>query len=551
MKPLTHLLLTGNINSFTPKVVLNEILLLNNIKDIEQLRSKKVVTIGEDLKESDLKYIATFINPFSNWTQKNLLRAWMFIQCFMSDKVTVKFNLDNIGIPKEENPFSLSNCMLFRICREWSIFTDQNTSTQDMINYITLSIEISSYDSDVKLMRNFLFTKLKGEKALSRDNLKEDILVAIDIDKDPENNVEAVARFACIEKMDISYARIPFIDYYYYYHASKFADPKLRKIYERDKTVIDLNRSFNPLFPPIYYDRRKMRIMLKKKGYTRMIQAEEIYSQLEIDFLTDNFQIGWLPLEKEDCTAIEKIPLDEIFVDEKPILSYGNGYDGYYYYTFNELIQIYQNYRSFVVPCKVDELLLPDSISRLLFFSRNNKELSDVLNVISAQNVQYDEETKELSLWFSGLPQEDKDYISLILTNLIEASMYMRGWKGTGDSYPLKKRFTSDEEKMEANIKSRIEFLGQEYHQKELAKKILSLPLYKYSYYSWKRSHDKHDGLTIWERIEIVAMGEGQRNISSCYKLSSNYLASSGYRYTIVFGMKEPFRIDKLEQIAD
>lgn len=574
---LSYFLITGKIDQTeTPQVVIDEIISLTGCKKFEDFFQLKFVTVKEFLNENDGKYIETFINPTVKWDRKSLSLAWNFTKFMMKPEIQVKFDPSIIGLQTPEFPYSLNNCMLYKICKQWGIPIEKTTTTNDMVTYIKFSIYISSnyfHDSNVKEklknIRNFILSKI-GNDVFDLSDMPTKISLYTETMKKlsftrkyhfgtiyPSNNIEAISRMAMDYKLDISFSKCPIVDYYYYISYADFADEKLRLVRKISPDQMDLNFNFNPIFPHSVYDRKKMRLLLKNKGYTGIINTNDIFSTLETDYLTDNFGIGWKLKKKggENCTVVEKYNVDiqNEDIDLKKLIYYGNGESGYSFFTYSELTMLYQNYKCFVVPDNISEVLQENCIQRLIMISRENPELSQVVSSISIRNIKSSKNLDILLMWFETLTNQNKENVCEILNTLLHAGMYMRGWKGGEDSFPYKKRIQGDEketEELENNIYLHLHKLT-DYYQTDIGKKILDLDLYLFSYNNWKKSEDKVEGFTIKERLDMVGRGETQRKITSCYKMSSNWICSSAYKYMIIFGMKEPFNIYMMKQVSE
>lgn len=574
---LSHLLITGKIEfEETPKVVIQELLKLNNVSTYVDFLQLKFVRVNLSPNERDLKYISAFINPNVKWDRKDLLNAWEFTKIMMMKGLRIKFDPDIVGLQTPEHPYSLNNCMLYKICKEWGLPLNMETTTSDMINYIKLSIFIScSYSfnleikNNAKTIRNYICTKIHGSDVFNLDNINEGLKIYEENMKkikffkrsreeklliEPMNNIEAIAKIAMDNHLDITFSKCPIIDYYYYFTYGDFADKDLVLIRKLCPEHMDIHHNFNPLLPHSYYDRKRMRNLLKKKGYTGIINSNDIYGTLEIDFLTDNFHLGWKLKKKNDdnYTVVEKINVDD--PDNKiELIAYGNGMSGYSFFSYSELTMLYQNYKAFVVPDNVNEMLSDVAIQRLINISRNNTELSQVISAVSIRNIKSNKKIDMLLIWYESLTNDKKEDVKRVLDTLLKAGMFMRGWKGGTDSFPYKKRPVGDEkevQELEDNIYLYLDKLREEY-QTDIGKKVLDLDLCVFSYNTWKKSEDKTEGFTIKERLDMVARGESQRKMTSCYKMSSNWICSSAYKYMVIFGYKEPFNIYQMKQVSE
>ena len=125
---------------------------------------------------------------------------------------------------------------------------------------------------------------------------------------------------------------------------------------------------------------------------------------------------------------------------------------------------------------------------------------------------------------------------------LLEASMYMRGWEGPGTSYPIQEApHTKDEERIEIAVGNCI----REYNlcTNNLVPSVNDLPLFYHNGKTFTMSTCDFEGKTIGERIDKVLLGERTSQMSTCIRLSSNWLVSSAYYYLQLTGNTPSFNI--------
>lgn len=66
---------------------------------------------------------------------------------------------------------------------------------------------------------------------------------------------------------------------------------------------------------------------------------------------------------------------------------------------------------------------------------------------------------------------------------------------------------------------------------------VKNLPLVLFKHNSFIKSTSDFEGLTIGDRVEILRAGENITQISSCMRITSNWLASSAYKYLTFLDM--------------
>jgi len=136
------------------------------------------------------------------------------------------------------------------------------------------------------------------------------------------------------------------------------------------------------------------------------------------------------------------------------------------------------------------------------------------------------------------------------MTDLLELSMYMRGWSGSGP-YPIREAPVSNQHLVDINVtQSLAKFIDTCNNLGEIGLIILNLPIMKYISGTFQSSNDPSQGLTIRERLDIIKQGENINNTNSCIRLSSNWLAATYYYYCQIIGMVPLFNIEHLRSIS-
>ena len=158
---------------------------------------------------------------------------------------------------------------------------------------------------------------------------------------------------------------------------------------------------------------------------------------------------------------------------------------------------------------------------------------------------------------YDTFDSDDKKRVDRFLIRLLESGMYMRGWTGEGP-YPLTSEETLTGREDQPGIDLRVTQSIQDLENiisdlnnlDGLGDLIKELPLIFYNGISGELlpSTEEREGLTIYERINIVKGGE-DGSIHSCIRMSSNRFCASAYYYLTLVGFPPPFNIDGLSHI--
>ncbi len=542
MIPLSRLLITGPITNQTPKSVITEVLFFHKCRNLSDVLIKKVPVVNDPPLLEEFHQIAHFINPYEAWDLKSLSKAWRFIRNFMEKKINVKWTLDDIGLQTNDAPYSLNACMLYRICAEWSLPLKNRTTIEDMLTMIKISMIAPRGIRKIiciNIKSNFEDDKDKERLNNKLDKLKNKLHEPNK--KDPGTNSEAIALSAILFNNDITYSNNPIIDYYSKKIAKCYHDNRVLTIYRENGDILDLRKTFNPIFPISYYSRAILEDLYSNCGFIGSIPNVDMYTSLQLNYVTDNFYYGWQEKLKRNTTCIEF----ENVNNRKDLICYGNYNDGFLPYLFSELVEMYSSTNSLVNPDDTTEDLQPRMISTLhKIATKFSPGLAAIMRRLTALEKQVDVDMRKILWWYLKLSVEDQNYVNNVLNKILHLGMYMRGWKGKGDSYPLKRRrYTSD---VDGYVTMSFWPALEEYSN-PIGKKILDLPLYRCSYGVWKKSREKKDGLTIYERLQIVKVNS---NIHACIRMSSNWFICSVYKYMVLFGLPEPFNLQQTDYIS-
>ncbi len=196
------------------------------------------------------------------------------------------------------------------------------------------------------------------------------------------------------------------------------------------------------------------------------------------------------------------------------------------------------------------------------------EKLLKIIQTIEKKMISLNPKGNELKQMYNSSNEEDKKDIFNFLSKLMDAGMYMRGWKVSSGipqkpQLPIRSvdtvippRLQDEVSKNTLECIAELETLMGNLKQ-NYATLLKSLPLVIYQTssdgkLSFKESTDSDEGFTIWQRINIVKKGDfDYTNSCSCIRLSSNWICSSAYYYLVVgLGYPALFDITELAKIS-
>jgi hypothetical protein len=332
--------------------------------------------------------------------------------------------------------------------------------------------------------------------------------------------------------------------------------------------MFDLSITFNPNFPKCYYSNKVLSSIASNEGYTeREILNGDPYELLQLAYLSETFYQGELPNIKSIETPIS---LDEIHeVPYGELLCYGNITDNLNIITISELIDLFTINQNFSSPFDPDSIFSSTSINKLKIILRSHtgpnpsiclstntiqlrSTLLDLIKSIELSQLHIDPPTRSFITLYRSSSIDIKHSIVSALTDLLHLGMYMRGWSGSGD-YPITKAVVPVhlENQVTINVTQAIsKYESSIQSLDKIGIQINNLPLVKYKDGQYHVSTSPDDGFTIYNRLQIIKEGDASDNISSCIRLSSNWICSSAHKYITCIGLPSPFDIFHLRHIA-
>lgn len=613
---LSRLLITGNINYDTPLCIITEIADAHGINyNIEEFDNKQYILELIDIINSDetvsinlpvesiddWEYLARFINKSESWSQNLLIDAYKYLLSFMKNDNLIDNIPENfiVGVQTPKNIYSTNPCILYKICKNFNISITSKTTINQLyqaVYYIksdkTLLINKCMslvHKCDKSSLINLLITNKLDDDNNSSDeinynNLPNQLTTYDDLLKlenrisdttylklmiPPKTNEGAIILAAINYYIDISKSKSPIDEYVELQHNGlnyKPVDKWFKYWYEKNRDLFDLKKTFNPLFSNKLYNRDLLLILANNYGYNINDKNRQSnpYEFLQLEYTSETFYNGLLPLTKKEATIIDLDDFSDIPYGQ--LLSYGQIDVSLNPITISELIDLFTANQNFTSPFGSEKMFTRTSIKKLkniLLYPHGTeynikidvstllirKKLFDLITEIELTN---DDASKMLVSIYKNGNYSTKKYIENLLNILLIFGMNMRGWMGKGD-YPIREAPVPYDKKVTVALnvtQSIAKYKEERDKNKSIGDIIDKLPLVKYRDGEYLVSKNKNDGFTIGERIEIVIKGKDNPTIYSCIRMSSNWVCSSVHKYSLILGLPAPFDIFKLRHIS-
>jgi hypothetical protein len=638
---LSRILITGPLHLETPRVVVEEVMQAHGfvfasesgdfgsaaiprayiMKAIEKCNTTQATTLNNPPQAQDWSFIARFVNQKSSWKKDKLTEAFNFLQLFTSsdnslEHIPVNFT---VGEQTPAQPKSINACILYKICLEHKVrvtsqtgigqmaylvrllqvetasllrrvetFVREGARRGDLVNILALSsLQIEDPEQLDAVRSNSIPTTHEAVTYDKLERLKQPLSSVTDLQRivTPNTPEGATALAAIIFNLDISKAQNPLREYHLLRvdGASNYrpSDLELLKLHQFNPALLDLRKSFNPLFPVSYYS--DITRLAQKEGYkpSRNVPRGAVgaaeYEFLQISYVSDMFYSGKHP----EAISFHTTPIYAEIVEEtnsQLLVCYGRKEIAMRPILLAELHDLFDRNQNFANPFDTNAVFGSVAIEKLKLICvetglEQERRLEDP-SIAPASFVEAGSEAvlirqrllraiKSVELFNTNIGQKARDFlleykrathsmqeqINQTFQLLLEMTMYMRNWTGKGP-FPVEGR-PSDDSTTQRSTLAIVAF--QEACDKlgRYGQLLLNLPLLRYRDEEYQASNKISDGLTIGERLNIVRGGEHVAgNVSSCIRLSSNWFGASAHRYMTLVGLDAPFSINRLRSIA-
>ena len=545
------------INISTPLMIINGLADAYGIDDesdndlIEQINQANLI-VDQKWDSHTYGLIAQFVNLDCRniWQKDKLIIAYNDIINFDPTNIKLPYRFEHRS---NEYPNSLDPVSCYLICCHHQINLNNNTTYFEMA-FLVKMISMPRIDRGLigSDLTNLSLVKYFNGMAYNEYNNIQHPLV--------KNEKEAINNAINIWNVDISLSEQPMVDYYANYGKQQFkpSTASLKNIFKVNPFRIKIGVYFNREIPLKYYSKETLNRFYILEG------IERNPSTLIEQSIYNTFHHLLQPEVKETETSFLKEDISDINAAE--LISYGVlscSYNEYSsntmkIYSIEELMAMFQAQKHFVDTI-TGERFSENSIIKLTNIclglinnpktnsttKQKAKELKDAIEMVNIRQKGLNDKIKE---WISHA--DGNKSVIKCLKLLLDAGMYMRAWKGSPHPYPIIKSEVDDQDRIDRDVSLALIKFSEANNQLDDNLKVDKLPLTKYIKGHFVESDSEHEGYTIGDRIEIVTKGNRIKKMSSCIRLSSNFIVASAYRYLQILGNPPNFSIGALIDVS-
>lgn len=371
----------------------------------------------------------------------------------------------------------------------------------------------------------------------------------------PRTHNQAIVLAALHFSLDISKAAEPLTEFYRRQHGlDTFADPHCRQIQQLNPKAYNLEVYFNPSFS---LELHQHTLEYLGKLYGIRGEDHEIYEQLQERALVANFYPGVVHGLVNFSSSLSR---EDLTTPDQPVFCFGSDSLGYVAHLASELSWGFETTMDYSNPeGGAFDLTSIASLKSLLggMTRRRNREvaelsgLKEAIKKVETYMSNFDRRLQRLRQWYQDLKPDQKEVTADYLKLILETGLYMRGWAGRPEPYPIELVPYKNKEITCILASEALARLDEftELEAEQTCKTIHDLPLIIYKDGRWLISERLEEGLTIAGRLIIVKVGERGNNMNSCIRDTSNWLVSSAARYMTTLGIEPGFDVTKLRFI--
>lgn len=559
------------------------------------LQRKQPLIIEYPLEQEKLGLIARYINSDPNIRWKlgilDVSLKWLTKKEYDPEQIISRLSLgESIGLPTPEQPNKITACILYQVMLKLKLNINYNMTVEDMrrvllagkINRSLLMDEIQlklasapltlvseifcmlyqntnvmEWKTDVQELRR-TYTAIRSRVSDANGILPSDHSTAI---------IVAAMRY----NIDLSYAKNPLLEYRKYSSdPTNYIpfDEKMKYIMRVSPTSYSLNSFYNPNLPQELYSNPNLRSICQNidlTGISMHSSSEQYIMEICSSVYTDRFYKSIHPGIIETKSVIDLIELeDDDECKQYSFLTYGSHTSNFRLFTTSGLASNLTNTHKFID--ETGEPLSNEAIASLRKISeresrdnftyprsRNTNQFRwrELANSIIAVDEYISNSTAKFRMLESRMIDlGQRDSVIRCFKSLLDLSMYMRGWKGSSNPYPISSAKDPHQGETFRNVDRQTKIFNHNIQQLgETGRLLLDLPLCKYRSLAYVEITNPEVGRTIGEKLHIVDQGENTENINSCIRLSSNYLAVTCHKYLCLLGCEPPFDIVHLREI--
>lgn len=524
--------------------------------------------------------VSRFVNPLvESWDSVNLLSAFHSCQknSDPSKYTEILTNGTSFGAKTNSDPEKIDEIETYVMCRHYGITTSRDMSFPDMVmslkfatmtDFWRMIFAVPCLDrmSFVNAMLSGCKRDLKFNDTFSETFLERPVnITGLFMPVSDREAILAGLKY----RIDFTLAKSPLVEYYSMITSPGFPEcqyspvgREMKRICRVNKLRVRFGRYFNPYIPYEYYNLDQLNNFRNHENMDDSnASRSEMYRELQERMFMPNFHHLLQPEVRVTSTyfTCEEFPeIDKVAIVSYGIMSFSHSElssSEMQVYTLEELAMAFKSTRKY--HDSINNITFPDyAISklknicvRILLASKVNPEVKLMAKNLSQQICIVEETRKGLNdkieNWLENVRSSDNfDEVICSLKLLIETGMYMRSWKGPPESYPISNKEPFDDVIVSTNVT--IALHKYEDHYRTLPENLHyhHLPLFLYKNDKFEMSTENFEGLTIGERIKIVKLGESTPDMSSCVRLSSNWLIGSCYYYLQLLEHRPDFNIE-------
>jgi len=323
----------------------------------------------------------------------------------------------------------------------------------------------------------------------------------------------------------------------------------------------NLNTIFNRSFPISLYNKDTLSDLLEKEGYQDVAYMTEdvIYSELQTLSFMNTFHDGWRPGISNKQTIVDMDEVEDIL--PSAIICFGVQGESMIATTEDELEAYFRarmSFQNFLIDST--ESFSERALDKLIFIAnkRGNVSLGSYVHNIRKMASSDMATLRRVKDLYDALPEDreigsspegtdgenNKVQVRACLESLLHMSMYMRGWRGPSHPYPLDGTHNEKQEDIDVRVAGESHI----FHKRctdlgDIGTAVLNVVTVRY-----KNGHMyTRDALSLRKRIKTFQEG---RDVDSCIRITSNWLAATAHTLMVKIGMPEPFETLKLKDIS-
>lgn len=578
---------------------------------VNTINSHEVKSIRAPYDMREYEIIARFVNNDVGWKKTPLMQSFNLLMSYTQlDNLRKPHTIFQYGRQTPSQPDLLNACVLFGICRVNRIDTRIDTTIEEMAANIKLLFCLKqpsiSHSIRTAIMEELMYGNLGNYQLVNMLNqidpgrsqridlqsedetfvVREININHVDLTNSavyvrtrgirtrPRTHTEAVVMAAIHYKLDISKVKNPLAEYQElvrnpYIPLDKEFAKRLKIANEHPESLSNprLDIMFNPDFPQELYAEDDLISMCIDEGYQiEDTRNENPYTILQTAWFFPTFFHGKQNVEIVNKYTTLADEFSELEYDN--VVLYGVRGDPLRAYSYGELAATFSQRRRFWRP-DGNDLFSPESINKLYQLCQHDRRMNESENSFNERK-ELEQDIDKLRLFldanhqntrifiekYDTLSDNQKEKVNKFMTLLMNCGMYMRGWSGEGD-YPLSdentKYPTEDEQgfvdiRVSESLRD-IDLVTEDLREIGILQEARKLPLMSYRKDEFYHSTDEQEGLTIFDRLNIVKGGD-DGSIRSCIRMSSNRLVASAYFYMSLMKMPLSFDINHLAHIV-